>query len=83
MNYVDQNTATQNGYINTNNGLVYMGVDSTHVLNGSGRNSVRIMSNAAYTYGLFALDVSHMPGGICGTWYVLSRVLGFRSRALG
>lgn len=68
VNYVDQNTATQNGYINTNNGLVYMGVDSTHVTNGSGRNSVRITSNAAYTYGLFALDVAHMPGGICGTW---------------
>ena len=83
MNYVDQNTATQNGYINTNNGLVYMGVDDTHIANGSGRNSVRITSNADYTYGLFALDVSHMPGGICGTWYVLSRIFGFCSRALG
>ncbi|KAF6231736.1 hypothetical protein HO173_010038 [Letharia columbiana] len=68
VNYVDQSTATNNGYINTSNGLVYMGVDSTNVATGSGRDSVRITSNAAYNYGLFALDVSHMPGGICGTW---------------
>lgn len=68
VNYVDQTTATNNGYINTDNGLVYMGVDDTNVATGSGRDSVRITSNAAYNYGLFALDVSHMPGGICGTW---------------
>lgn len=68
VNYVDQTTATNNGYINTDNGLVYMGVDDINVATGSGRNSVRITSNAAYNYGLFALDVSHMPGGICGTW---------------
>lgn len=71
VNYVDQTTATNNGYINTDNGHVYMGVDSTNIASGSGRNSVRITSNAVYNYGLFALDVSHMPGGICGTWYVL------------
>lgn len=70
VNYVNQTTATKNGYINTNNGLVHMGVDSTHVVNGTGRNSVRITSNAAYNYGLFALDIFHMPGGICGTWQV-------------
>ncbi|CAF9927162.1 MAG: hypothetical protein ALECFALPRED_003637 [Alectoria fallacina] len=68
VNYVDQTTATNNGYINTDNGHVYMGVDSTNIASGSGRNSVRITSNAVYNYGLFALDVSHMPGGICGTW---------------
>ena len=71
VDYVNQTTATNNGYINTNNNLVYMGVDSTNVATGAGRNSVRITSNAAYNYGLFALDVSHMPGGICGTWQVL------------
>lgn len=71
VDYVDQTTATNNGYINNNNSLVYMGVDSTNVATGAGRDSVRITSNAAYNYGLFALDVSHMPGGICGTWQVL------------
>ena len=74
VNYVDQTTATNNGYINTNNGVVYIGVDHTNVVNGTGRNSVRIVSNAAYNYGLFALDVSHMPGGICGTWQVLRSI---------
>lgn len=68
VNYVNQTTATNNGYINTDDGSVYMGVDSTNIATGSGRDSVRITSNAAYNYGLFALDVSHMPGGICGTW---------------
>lgn len=77
MNYVDQTTATSNGYINTDNDLVYMGVDSTNVATGSGRDSVRITSNAAYNYGLFALDVAHMPGGICGTWWVLTSIFYF------
>lgn len=71
VNYVNQTTATNNGYINSNNDLVYIGVDSTNVVNGTGRDSVRITSNAVYNYGLFALDVAHMPGGICGTWQVL------------
>ena len=79
MNYVNQTVATQNGYINTNNGLVYMGVDTTTVVNGTGRDSVRITSNADYNYGLFALDVAHMPGGICGTWQVLPSSFFFLS----
>ncbi|CAF9918794.1 hypothetical protein IMSHALPRED_004417 [Imshaugia aleurites] len=68
VNYVNQTIATDNGYINTDNGLVYIGVDDTNISTGTGRDSVRIVSTAAYNYGLFALDVSHMPGGICGTW---------------
>ncbi len=77
MNYVDQAVATRNGYINTDNGTVFMGVDSTNVANRTGRNSVHIVSNTAYNYGLFALDVSHMPGGICGTWQVLPHAFSF------
>lgn len=68
VNYVNQTTATRNSYINTYNGSVYMGVDSTNIAPAGGRDSVRITSNAAYNYGLFSLDYSHMPGGICGTW---------------
>ena len=68
VNYVNQTTAANNSYINTDNGLVYIGVDSTNIAIGTGRDSVRIVSNAAYNYGLFTLDLSHMPGGICGTW---------------
>jgi hypothetical protein len=56
------------GLINTNNGQVYMGVDSTNVVSTSsaGRPSVRVTSNKAYTHGLFIADIAHMPGSICG-----------------
>ncbi|OAP63931.1 hypothetical protein AYL99_03158 [Fonsecaea erecta] len=68
VQYVDQNTAQSGGLINTNNGAVYMGVDHTNVASGSGRQSVRLTSKKSYTHGLIVLDLSHMPGGICGTW---------------
>ena len=73
VNYVDRDTANQNGYIDTVDNQVYLGVDYTNNVNGNGRDSVRICSNAVYNYGLVVLDVSHMPGGICGTWQVLPR----------
>ena len=46
-----------------------MGVDSTNVASGRGRNSVRITSKKSYNAGsLIILDLSHMPGNACGTW---------------
>jgi hypothetical protein len=45
-----------------------MGVDHSNVASGSGRQSVRLTSKKSYTHGLIVLDLSHMPGGICGTW---------------
>ncbi|KAK5163045.1 uncharacterized protein LTR77_010980 [Saxophila tyrrhenica] len=33
-----------------------------------GRASVRITSRSSYQFGLFIVDIEHMPGGICGTW---------------
>lgn len=45
-----------------------MGVDSTNVASGRGRNSVRLTSKASYNTGLVILDLAHMPGSICGTW---------------
>jgi hypothetical protein len=68
VQYVNQGTAQNGGLINTNNGAVYMGVDSTNVGTGSGRNSVRITSKKSYNHGLVILDLAHMPGGVCGTW---------------
>ncbi len=68
VHYVDQGTAQNKGLINTNNNQVYIGVDHTNVASGSGRDSVRIVSNKSYNHGLFILDLAHMPGGICGTW---------------
>jgi hypothetical protein len=32
-----------------------------------GRDSVRIVSQAAYTEAIFVLDLAHMPAG-CATW---------------
>ncbi len=46
-----------------------MGVDTTNVASGRGRNSVRITSKKSYDAGsLIILDLSHMPGSVCGTW---------------
>ncbi|OAL26150.1 hypothetical protein AYO20_10203 [Fonsecaea nubica] len=68
VQYVDQNTAQRGGLINTDSGAVYMGVDHTNVASGSGRQSVRLTSKKSYNHGLIILDLSHMPGGICGAW---------------
>ncbi|MCJ1395103.1 hypothetical protein MMC18_007984 [Xylographa bjoerkii] len=67
VNYVDQPTAQSEGLINTNNGLVYLGVDNTNVASGRGRNSVRLESLKTYNHALIVLDLAHMPAG-CGTW---------------
>ena len=48
------------------NGSVYIGTDMQNQA-PYGRQSVRIVSKALYTHGLFVLDLSHMPVG-CGTW---------------
>jgi hypothetical protein len=71
VNYMDQSSAQNAGLINTNNGAVYLGVDSTNVASGSGRSSVRITSSKSYNHGLIVADIAHMPGGICGTWPAL------------
>lgn len=68
VNYVDQNTAQSDGLIKNTNGGIYMGVDSTNVATGRGRNSVRITSKNTYNSGLVILDLAHMPGSVCGTW---------------
>ncbi|MCJ1404888.1 hypothetical protein MMC11_008114 [Xylographa trunciseda] len=67
VNYLDQPTAQNDGLINTNNGLVYIGVDNTNVASGRGRNSVRLESKKTYDHALVVLDLAHMPAG-CGTW---------------
>lgn len=68
VTYVGQSAAQAAGLVNTNNNAVYMGVDYTNKASGSGRQSVRLTSKKSYTHGLILLDLSHMPGGICGTW---------------
>jgi len=68
VDYVDQSTASSNGYINASSSNVYIGTDSVNVAGSGGRESVRITSNKAYNSGLVILDLEHMPGGACGTW---------------
>ena len=69
VQYVDSGTAWSNGLVSTNGGT-YMGVDHTNTA-PSGRQSVRISSTSTYQHGLVVLDLSHMPGSICGTWPAL------------
>ncbi|KAF7943336.1 hypothetical protein EAE96_011264 [Botrytis aclada] len=70
VTYVSESAASQQGLISVRSDGVYMGVDSKTILNpsGPGRNSVRIESKKNWTHGLFIADLSHMPGGTCGSW---------------
>jgi hypothetical protein len=71
VDYVDENTASDAGLIYASGNATYVGVDSSHVASGSGRQSVRLTSTASYTHGLFVLDLAHMPGSVCGSWPAL------------
>lgn len=71
VTYVDQGTAKNDGLIGvTHSGGVYMGVDYTSTIdpNGAGRKSVRVETKKSYDYGLFIVDLKHMPGNACGSW---------------
>jgi Glycosyl hydrolases family 16 len=68
VNYLSQAEAQESGLFSTQNGTIYIGVDSSTVSPNSGRNSVRITSLRSYNQGLIILDASHVPGGECGTW---------------
>ncbi|KAJ5577981.1 uncharacterized protein N7459_006945 [Penicillium hispanicum] len=68
VDYVDENTAWSEGLIG-NGGNIYIGVDNKNVADDSGRKSIRLTSTASYDPNtLFVANISHMPGGICGTW---------------
>ncbi|OCH86677.1 putative laminarinase [Obba rivulosa] len=69
VNYVDQATALSLNLTYANGDTLVMRADDTTVLSasGPGRNSVRIMSNAAFTHHVAVFDIRHMPQG-CATW---------------
>jgi beta-glucanase (GH16 family) len=69
VQYVDRATAERQSVVTTTNGAARLSVDTTNKfpLGGRGRPSVRLISNNAYSHGLFIADVKHMPRG-CGTW---------------
>ncbi|KAI7278040.1 glycoside hydrolase family 16 protein [Hortaea werneckii] len=68
VKYVTKDVAWQNGYVQEGDQAI-MSVDTTNKWprGGDGRPATRIISNNAYTHGLFILDLEHMPWG-CGTW---------------
>ncbi|RMD39181.1 hypothetical protein DV735_g5949, partial [Chaetothyriales sp. CBS 134920] len=68
VNYLSQSDAESQGLFSAANNSVYIGVDSTNVASGRGRDSVRISSKNTYTHALIILDLEHMPGGQCGSW---------------
>jgi len=67
VKYVNANIAKQKGYTVATKDNLYIGVNHKDI-SPNGRESVRIESKKSYTRGLFVLDVTHMPGEICGTW---------------
>lgn len=70
VNYLSQAQAESDGLYKTVGGKVFIGVDNTTTLSptGTGRNSVKIMSNQAYTHALVIADLAHIPGSECGSW---------------
>jgi len=67
---LSQSAAQSDGLYKTINGQVFIGVDNTTTLSptGTGRNSVKIMSNDAYTHALVIADLAHIPASECGSW---------------
>ncbi|KAH8676897.1 concanavalin A-like lectin/glucanase domain-containing protein [Tricladium varicosporioides] len=74
VQYQSKQSAESNAFgtplVKYENGQAYMGVDyqNKYDPNGVGRPSVRIESQKQYNYGLFVLDIAHMPENVCGTW---------------
>jgi hypothetical protein len=71
VNYLTLPSATDSGLIQNRNGQLYIGVDTSTVLNpnGVGRNAIRLHSNNAYNSGTLVIgDFAHIPSNICGIW---------------
>jgi hypothetical protein len=73
VNYVTQSQAQSESIYKISGSQVFVGVDNKTVLNpsGTGRNSVRLMSNTAYNRGIIIGDFAHIPGTECGSWPAL------------
>ncbi|KAJ7624383.1 endo-beta-glucanase [Roridomyces roridus] len=73
VNYVDRATAQAQNLTFASGNTFILRADSKTVISDSsstGRNSVRIRSNNAYTTHAAVFDIGHMPQG-CGTWPAL------------
>ncbi|CAI6272186.1 unnamed protein product [Periconia digitata] len=69
VQYLPFENASTTGIVSNETGLVYLGVDSTHIYTQTdqGRPSVRLESKMTFTEGLFIINLTHIPVG-CGTW---------------
>ncbi|KAJ7624602.1 glycoside hydrolase family 16 protein [Roridomyces roridus] len=70
VNYVDQATAQAQNLTFASDNTFILRADFKTVISDSsptGRNSVRIRTNNAYTTHAAVFDIAHMPQG-CGTW---------------
>jgi hypothetical protein len=73
VTYVDQKVASGTSLggplVSTTDDQAYMGVDYWNSYpKNTGRPSVRVKTQTAYNYGLFVLDLEHMPANTCGSW---------------
>lgn len=68
VEYVDAQTANDQGLAGFVDGKIFMGVDHETKYPANGRRSVRLTSQKAFTHGLFIADFEHMPGSIPGAW---------------
>ncbi|CZR64431.1 uncharacterized protein PAC_14329 [Phialocephala subalpina] len=68
VDYVDYQTAYDNGLVAYDGSSQYLMIDSTTVLNpnGVGRESVKLVSKQSWTHALVITDLNNMPGGVCG-----------------
>ncbi|KAJ6481084.1 glycoside hydrolase family 16 protein [Mycena sanguinolenta] len=70
VNYVNEATAKSQNLTFASDNTFILRADSKTVISDSsatGRNSVRIRTNNAYTTHVAVFDIAHMPQG-CGTW---------------
>ncbi|KAJ7227882.1 glycoside hydrolase family 16 protein, partial [Mycena haematopus] len=70
VNYVSEATAKSQNLTFASENTFILRADSRTVISDSsatGRNSVRIRTNNAYTTHVAVFDIAHMPQG-CGTW---------------
>lgn len=75
VQYLDLETANATGLAGLfpsmhSNETVYLGTDYSNKA-PQRRPSIRVSSQRTYDSGLFIAEISHMPGGVCGTWPAL------------
>ncbi|KAF4587846.1 beta-1,3-endoglucanase [Ophiocordyceps camponoti-floridani] len=71
VRYQSLEEARAKNLTDTTDGLVYLGVDHTTVLDPDspvGRDAFRVQSRKKYNKGLFIMRYTHLPKPVCGAW---------------